>query len=70
MPIFDFICEECKKQFDIMISNADKHKVKCPDCGSGNIKQLLSPFSSSSKGKAPSLHGDACRSCKFGESSG
>ncbi|MEQ8175302.1 MAG: zinc ribbon domain-containing protein [Syntrophomonadaceae bacterium] len=44
MPIFDFACQDCGSKFDLMISNADKDKVTCPNCSSKNIKQLLSEF--------------------------
>ncbi|MDD2586256.1 MAG: zinc ribbon domain-containing protein [Syntrophomonadaceae bacterium] len=67
MPIFDLICLECDKKFDVLISNADKDKIICPDCGTGNVKQVLSPFNSSSSGgsRVP----DSCRSCSVGGSS-
>lgn len=45
MPIFDFDCQDCGKTFDIKISNQDKDKVKCPECGSSQVKQKLSLFS-------------------------
>ncbi|NLB52863.1 MAG: zinc ribbon domain-containing protein [Syntrophomonadaceae bacterium] len=50
MPIFDFACQDCGKKFDLMISNQDKHKVKCPECGSSQLKQLVSLFSTSTGG--------------------
>ncbi len=45
MPIFEFACKECQHQFNLLISNADKDKVRCPVCDSVNVKQLLSLFS-------------------------
>lgn len=42
MPIFDFSCQDCGNKFDLMISNRDKDKVKCPECGSSKVRQLLS----------------------------
>lgn len=55
MPIFDFECQECKKKFDLMISNQKKEEVQCPDCSSKNIKQLLSGFyTGTAKTHAPS----------------
>ncbi|MDD4775525.1 MAG: zinc ribbon domain-containing protein [Syntrophomonas sp.] len=44
MPIFDFRCCECGHQFDLMISYAERDKVRCPQCGAANPSQLLSPF--------------------------
>ncbi|HEX3010790.1 MAG TPA: zinc ribbon domain-containing protein [Syntrophomonadaceae bacterium] len=60
MPIFDFMCKECGHKFDLMVSNAEKSKVRCPQCGA-EVKQLLSPFSTSSAGSSSVK--DNCRSC-------
>lgn len=44
MPFFDFKCEKCNHEFNLRISNEEKSKVKCPECGHPKVKQLLSPF--------------------------
>lgn len=59
MPIFDFECKTCGNKFDLMIANKDKDKVKCPQCGSAEIKQLLSLFATSSG----SSSSDSCSGC-------
>lgn len=59
MPIFEFSCEKCGNKFDLMIANKDKDKVKCSQCGSGEVKQLLSMFATSS-GAASA---NACQTC-------
>ncbi|MBC7075769.1 MAG: zinc ribbon domain-containing protein [Syntrophomonadaceae bacterium] len=48
MPIFDFICQKCGYKFDIKISNAEKNKVRCPECDSSDLKQILSLFNAGS----------------------
>ncbi len=60
MPIFEFQCKECGIKFDLMIANKDKDKVQCSQCGSREVKQLLSLFATSS-GTAPA--NNACQSC-------
>lgn len=70
MPIFDFRCESCGHQFNLLISNAKKSSVKCPACGEQNIKQLLSPFNSPGS-KTTSSPGagavpDCCAGCQRG----
>lgn len=59
MPVFDFECKECGNKFDLMISNKDKEKAKCPQCGSAEIKQLLSRFATLSGGSSA----DSCAGC-------
>ncbi len=33
MPIYDFHCDKCKKNFEIISKISDSDKVKCPKCG-------------------------------------
>ena len=54
MPIFDFKCRQCGHKFDLMISNADKEKAACPECGAVNAQQLLSLLNTSRPGGAGS----------------
>jgi len=66
MPIFDFLCQNCGNKFDVMISNADKDKVKCPECNSPEVKQLLSLFNTGgAKTASP-----GCQGCNAGTSGG
>jgi putative FmdB family regulatory protein len=59
MPIFDFECRECGHKFDLIISNAEKDKAKCTQCGAMNLKQLLSSFGTARVGKIS----DSCSGC-------
>ncbi|MDD3853410.1 MAG: zinc ribbon domain-containing protein [Syntrophomonadaceae bacterium] len=63
MPIYEFECKDCSNKFDLMIPNADKDKVKCPQCGAANIKQLISLFNSSSGGNKSSNIQPGCAGC-------
>jgi putative FmdB family regulatory protein len=43
MPHYEFLCEECKKPFELImtISEREKSEVKCPKCkGSKTVPQL------------------------------
>ena len=46
MPQYEFLCKDCKKPFSkiLTISACDKEKIVCPECGSRNVEQQLSPF--------------------------
>ncbi len=49
MPIYEFKCYNCKKQFEIMLKFNDEFPKKCPDC-EGEIKKLISNTSFILKG--------------------
>lgn len=66
MPYFEFQCENCGHKFELRISNAEKSKVKCPECGNSKIKQLLTPFFSPGtriNSVADSAAPSCCRGC-------
>lgn len=42
MPIFDFVCRNCGKEFDVKVSIKEKDKVKCPGCESPDLRQVFS----------------------------
>ncbi|HLD91389.1 MAG TPA: FmdB family zinc ribbon protein [Patescibacteria group bacterium] len=34
MPLIDYICGKCGKQYDILIGiTSEKESIKCPSCG-------------------------------------
>ena len=63
MPIFDFECKECGHKFDILVANKDKDKVKCLQCGSRNVKQMLSLFATSSSSPISGPPSSPCQGC-------
>lgn len=46
MPLYEYVCEKCDKQFEklVSISNAAKPQT-CPNCGSDETKKMMSAFS-------------------------
>lgn len=46
MPTYDYICNKCKKPFTmtLLFREHEKGKAKCPRCGSGSVKQQITPF--------------------------
>lgn len=46
MPIYDYICHDCEKPFEevLTLSEHDKDNVKCPHCGSKNVEQEAVAF--------------------------
>ncbi len=62
MPLFDYLCSDCGKQSEILITGSND-KPHCSKCGSANIEKLLSAHSSMSgpaKNKMPGPGDTAC----------
>ncbi len=41
MPIYDYSCRECGKVSEILVRTSEG-EVRCPHCGSGDLRQLVS----------------------------
>ena len=62
MPIFEYVCKECRNGFEALIFG--KQKAECPKCHSKNLEPQLSVFAVSAKGSSASPSaGSACGSC-------
>ena len=47
MPIYEYTCQECDKQFEKFVrSMTAKAEIKCPQCGSVHVKKGWSAFAS------------------------
>ena len=70
MPIYSYICKDCKERFDLLIGFGDKdEKSVCKKCGSKNIEKTFSSFgvgSSAQKGKASSESSCPTGTCPLG----
>ena len=53
MPIYEYRCDKCGRRFEELVLTASD-EVECPHCGCGKVERLISPFSSSKGGCAPS----------------
>jgi putative FmdB family regulatory protein len=49
MPIYEYICQKCNKQHEIIQKITDKPLAKCPGCG-GKLKKMISNTSFVLKG--------------------
>jgi len=61
MPIYEYICDDCKTQFEKLVFNKQQ-EIACPRCSSRKASIQLSVFSSSiaggsSKSSTPSSGG-------------
>ncbi|HZO89290.1 MAG TPA: zinc ribbon domain-containing protein [Chthonomonadaceae bacterium] len=42
MPIYEFHCKECRRNFKTLRSLNNLDNVTCPTCGAGRVARLLS----------------------------
>ena len=63
MPLFEYICKECDKQFEALVMGSTK--PECPSCHSRKLEQQLSVFAARSSAGASTTQAAAgpCGSC-------
>jgi len=45
MPVYDYVCNDCHKPFELVLTLQEHDKViKCPACGSKNVEQEVTAF--------------------------
>ena len=54
MPTYEFYCEKCKKNFDLIISipEYEKKKFNCPKCKGKKLKQQITSFQTATSKKS------------------
>ena len=62
MPIYEYSCKKCGKQFEVLIRKRGDEPGKCPGCGARDIKKAFSTFGVSMG------NGDLPAHCKHCES--
>jgi len=68
MPIYEYVCQTCKHEFELLrpMSQADL-PMACDRCGGEEIKRKLSVFFAESGGRAVAgTHEPGCGSCAGG----
>jgi putative FmdB family regulatory protein len=46
MPVYDYLCNNCQKEFEKVLSlnQHDHDEIRCPHCGSKNVEQEARAF--------------------------
>lgn len=47
MPVYEYLCNDCKKEFTVFLSIKEfesKPKITCPKCQNDNVVKKLTPF--------------------------
>ncbi len=46
MPIYEYTCMDCTRVFSLLQKiGTNEKETKCPECGSQNVKKMMSSFS-------------------------
>ncbi len=61
MILFEFFCNDCKKEFEELTTPLND-SVKCPYCGSLNTKKLISAVNVKGVEKSSGLTSNSCSS--------
>lgn len=64
MPLYDYVCKDCKKDFETLVTGSEK--PACPACGSLKLEKQLSVFAtvgSRSSGQPSGGFTGPCGSC-------
>ena len=52
MPIYQYLCRSCRKEFELLVLPGSKGAPKCPSCNGRDLEQLLAGFAGSSAEKS------------------
>ncbi len=68
MPIYEFHCQKCEKDSEILVRSSRWRGTKCPHCGSAKLAKKLSVFASAGAtgaSEAPACEGGpgSCGCC-------
>ena len=50
MPIYEFHCEQCTHDSEILVRSSDWKGAECPHCGSKKLSKKFSIFASANAG--------------------
>jgi len=60
MPIYEFHCEKCERDSELLIRSSSWKGSRCPHCGSSKLSKKLSVFAASGAPAAPAKAAGGC----------
>jgi putative FmdB family regulatory protein len=54
MPTYAFMCESCKKSFEVVLTVTERatSKVECPTCGGSDVTPQMTTFTAKTSRKS------------------
>ena len=66
MPIYEFYCEKCERDSEILVRSTDWKNAECPHCGSKKLSKKFSTFASAGAGESSFGKGNGGHCCGGG----
>ncbi len=64
MPIYEYVCRDCKKHFEVLTtSSLAKETIKCPSCGGLDVTKTISASNFRVGSARPSIPSGALSGC-------
>jgi putative FmdB family regulatory protein len=54
MPIYEFHCEKCEQDSEILVRSTNWKATECPHCGSKKLSKKFSTFAAAGAAESPS----------------
>jgi len=52
MPLYEFRCEKCDREFELLVRSSNWKGSACPHCGSTKLSKQLSTFAPATAGSS------------------
>jgi len=66
MPIYEYRCSDCSREFEKIIWNLENEGIKCPFCNGEKVLRLLSIFSKAGGSSGEVSQPSTCSSSSSG----
>lgn len=66
MPFYDYRCQACQHTFSHLHLGEIDAALKCPSCGSEDLKKLMAGFATVNPSPEPPCGGGCCGGCQHG----
>jgi putative FmdB family regulatory protein len=61
MPLFEYACQECNRQFELLVRAQEA--PECPSCHGTRLERKLSTFAARTGGTSDPMPAGACGAC-------
>ena len=63
MPLYEYSCKKCGKRFEFLVTAGKDKDVVCAECGSAEVKKLISGFGIGGGSSRIKSSSSSCTSC-------